>query len=179
MLVKHSGEPLELKNMGRVWRCNWHIWGDFRTWQLSARARPTWFLQILILELCPHTAWGLCLEMLTYLSTGIRDLGFPCGSAGKKSACNVGDLGLIPGLGRSPGEGKGYPLQYSILENPMDYRAHGFVKSQTWPSVLCTLETCSKRRNLHPWETVISNLSLTVSSLVWSCSTSGTHWITI
>jgi len=37
-------------------------------------------------------------------------LGFPCGSAGKESACNVGDLGLIPGLGRSPGEGKGYPL---------------------------------------------------------------------
>ena len=40
-------------------------------------------------------------------------LGFPCGSAGKESACNAGDLGLIPGLGRSPGEGKGYPLQYS------------------------------------------------------------------
>ena len=40
-------------------------------------------------------------------------LGFSCGSAGKESACNVGDLGSIPGLGRSPGEGKGYPLQYS------------------------------------------------------------------
>ena len=47
-------------------------------------------------------------------------LGFPCGSAGQESACNVGDLGLIPGLGRSPGEGKGYPLQYSSLENSMD-----------------------------------------------------------
>ena len=46
--------------------------------------------------------------------------GFPCGSAGKKSACSVGDLGSFPGLGRSPGEGKGYPLQYSGLENPMD-----------------------------------------------------------
>ena len=44
----------------------------------------------------------------------------PCGSAGKESACNVGDLGSIPGLGRSPGEGKGYPLQYSGLENSMD-----------------------------------------------------------
>jgi len=42
-------------------------------------------------------------------------LGFPCGSAGKESACNEGDLSLIPGLGRSPGEGKGYPLQYSGL----------------------------------------------------------------
>ena len=47
-------------------------------------------------------------------------LGFPCGSADKESACNEGDLGSIPGLGRSPGEGKGYPLQYSGLENSMD-----------------------------------------------------------
>jgi len=48
------------------------------------------------------------------------NLGFPCSSVGKESACSVGDLGLIPGLGRFPGEGKGYPLQYSGLENPMD-----------------------------------------------------------
>ena len=47
-------------------------------------------------------------------------LGFPGGSDGKESACNVGDLGSIPELGRSPGEGKGYPLQYSGLENSMD-----------------------------------------------------------
>ena len=46
--------------------------------------------------------------------------GFLCGSAGKESTRNVGDLGSIPGLGRSPGEGKGYPLQYSGLENSMD-----------------------------------------------------------
>ena len=45
---------------------------------------------------------------------------FPGGSAGKESACNAGDLGSNPGLGRSPGEGKGYPLQYSGLENSMD-----------------------------------------------------------
>ena len=45
---------------------------------------------------------------------------FPGGSDGKASACNVGDLGLIPGLGRSPEEGNGNPLQYSCLENPMD-----------------------------------------------------------
>ena len=50
---------------------------------------------------------------------------FPCGSAGKKSTCNAGDLHLIPGLGRSPGEGKGYPLQYSGLENSMDRTVHG------------------------------------------------------
>ena len=48
-------------------------------------------------------------------------LGFPCGSAGKESACNVEDLGLIPGLGRSPGDGNGYPLQHYGLENSMDY----------------------------------------------------------
>ena len=55
----------------------------------------------------------------------------PCGSAGKESTCNVGDLGSIPGLGRSPGEGKGYPLQYSGLENSMDYTVHGVTKSRT------------------------------------------------
>ena len=58
-------------------------------------------------------------------------LGFPCGSAGKESACNVGDLGSIPGLGRYPGEGKGYPLQYSELENSMDCIVHGVAKSRT------------------------------------------------
>ena len=78
-------------------------------------------------------------------------MGFPAGSASKDSPCNVGDLGLIPGLGRSPGEGKGYPLQYSdlenstvhgtplqysCLENPMDGGAweaavHGVAKSRT------------------------------------------------
>ena len=46
--------------------------------------------------------------------------GFPGGSDGKESAGNTGDLGLTPGLGRSPGEGNGNPLQYSCLENPMD-----------------------------------------------------------
>ena len=51
--------------------------------------------------------------------------GFLGGSDGKESACNVGDLGLIPGLGRSPGEGNGYPLQYSCLENSMDRGAWG------------------------------------------------------
>ena len=52
-------------------------------------------------------------------------MGFPDSSVGKESACNVGDLGLIPRLERSPGEGKGYPLQYSGLENSMDSIVHG------------------------------------------------------
>ena len=47
-------------------------------------------------------------------------MGFPCVSAGKESACNTGDLGSVPGLGRSLGEGKDYPLQYSDVENSMD-----------------------------------------------------------
>ena len=61
-------------------------------------------------------------------------MGFPCGSAGKESACNAGGLGLIPGLGRFPGEGKGYPLQYSGLENSMDHIVLGVAKRQTWLS---------------------------------------------
>ena len=58
-------------------------------------------------------------------------MGFPSGSSGKESACNAGDLGLIPGLGRSPGEGNGYPLQYSDLKNSMDSLVHGVAKSWT------------------------------------------------
>ena len=57
--------------------------------------------------------------------------GFPDGSAGKESACNVGDLGSIPGLGRSPGEGDGYPLQYSGLETSTGCVDHGVTKNWT------------------------------------------------
>ena len=52
-------------------------------------------------------------------------------SAGKESACNVGDLVSVPGLGRFPGEGNSYPLQYSGLGNSMDFRFHGVTKNQT------------------------------------------------
>ena len=62
--------------------------------------------------------------------------GFPSGTDGKECTCNAGDLGSIPGLGRSPGDGNGYLLQYSGLENSMDRRTwqatvHGVTKSQT------------------------------------------------
>ena len=63
--------------------------------------------------------------------TSLLKSGFPGSSAGKESACNVGDLGSIPGLGRSPGEGKGYPLQYCGLENSMDCIVHGVTESDT------------------------------------------------
>ena len=58
-------------------------------------------------------------------------LGFPSSSDDKESAFNVGDLGLIPGLGRSFGEGKGYLLQNSVLQNSMDCIVHGVAKSRT------------------------------------------------
>ena len=63
-------------------------------------------------------------------------MGFPGGSDGKESACNTGDLGSIPGAGRFPGEGNGYPLQYSCMKNSMDQEVwwatvQGITKSQT------------------------------------------------
>ena len=68
---------------------------------------------------------------------GKLQMGFPAGSEGKESTCNAGDPGSIPGSGRPPGEGNGYPLQYSCLENPMDQRSlaratvHGVEKNWT------------------------------------------------
>ena len=59
----------------------------------------------------------------------MRATGFLCGSASKESTRNVGDLGSIPGLGRSAGERKGYPFQYSGLENSMDCIVHGVAES--------------------------------------------------
>ena len=60
-----------------------------------------------------------------------NEFGFPCGSAGKESTCNTGDLDSFPKLGRSPGDGKGYPLQHAGLENSMDSRVHVVAKSRT------------------------------------------------
>ena len=78
------------------------------------------------------TSWaGATLPRLRLPFPGHLVGGFPDGSVGKGSVCNVGDLGLIPGLGRSPGEEKGYPLQYSGLENSMDCTVHGVAKSRT------------------------------------------------
>ena len=73
-------------------------------------------------DIMPSQASQLLIILLKRLE------GFPCGSTGKESACNEGGLGLIPELGRSPGEGKGYLLQFSGLENSMDY---GVTKSWT------------------------------------------------
>ena len=62
---------------------------------------------------------------MMFLKIDIQIMGFPCGSAGKESICNVEDLDSIPGLERFPGEQNGYPLQYSGLENSMDCIVHG------------------------------------------------------
>ena len=79
-------------------------------------------------------------------------MGFPGGSDSKESACHTGDVGLIPGLGRSPGEGNGNPLQYSCLENPLDRGAwqaivHRVAKSQTRLKQLSTM-VCELNINL-------------------------------
>ena len=66
------------------------------------------------------------LIVYTYL---LFNLGLPCGSAATKPTCNIGDLDLIPELGRPPGEGKGYPFQHCDLENSMDYIVHGVTES--------------------------------------------------
>ena len=75
-------------------------------------------------------------------------LGFPGSSDGKESACNAGHLGSIPGLGRSPGEGHGNPIQYSSLENPMerslaDNRPRGHKESDTTDRLTVSLLKCT------------------------------------
>ena len=100
------------------------------------------------------------------------NLGFPYGSAGKESACSMGDLGSIPGLGRSPEEGKGYPLWYSGLENFMDCIVHGvqrlrydwatFTHSLNWSSGLDTT-SISNNRKFHR----VSQFVRTVSWTLW------------
>ena len=82
--------------------------------------------------------------------------GFSSGSAGKESACSAEDVGSIPGLGRSPGKGKGYPLQYSGLENSMDYSPWGCKESDTtaWLSPsLCVCVHLLVNKTLNRWET--------------------------
>ena len=103
--------------------CPWHYqgnWEDFNELQKKKKKRKS-----------KEEASSYCLIFLESVLKGSLDRvcflcgldvckGFPVGSDGKKSACNAGDLGSIPGLGRLLGEGNGYPLQYSCLENSMD-----------------------------------------------------------
>ena len=96
-------------------------------------------------------------------------LGFLCGSTGKESACNAGDLGLIPGLGSSAGEGKGLPLQHCGVENSMDCIIHGATKGQTHMSQL-SLSSLAQALCPKSWvrsveETRSSYLAKSVSSV--------------
>ena len=97
-----------------------------------------WCLKNCLSPFCRAEAWilvekaGSRVKLAEFKSWLFHLLGFPCGSAGKQSACNAGDLGSIPGLERCPGEGKAYPLHYSGLENSKHCIVHGVTKSQTW-----------------------------------------------
>ena len=93
-----------------------------RLWSIGSKSRNSWLVNI-------HLVNNFLTGSVGKGSVWI--LGFPCGSAGKESICNAGNLGSIPGLGRSCEERKDYPLQYSGLENSMDCVVHGFTKSQT------------------------------------------------
>ena len=92
--------------------------------------------------------------------------GFPCGLAGKVSACNEGDLGSIPGLGRSPGERKGYPLQYSGLENSMDCSPRGHKELDRTEQLSLPLFTFCIEGTLPipivtvKWDTIFSSVSV-------------------
>ena len=114
------------------------------------------FLPVILIPACASSSTALHMMYSAYI------LCFPGGSEVKASACNAGDLGLIPGLGRSPGEGNGNPLQYSCLENPMDGGAwwatvHGVAKSQTRLSDF-TYSLCNNKQgdNAQPWRTPFS-----------------------
>ena len=93
----------------------------------------------------PGDPWWAAVSGITQSRTRLKRLS-------SSSSSNVGDLGLIPGLGRSPGEGKGYPLQYCGLENSMDYIVHGVTKSQTRLNNL-SLGIRSMRQRFSVWIT--------------------------
>ena len=111
--------------------CNHLLWGQQRP-----APQPRCFLPFR--WTCLYS-WAVARYFANIKGVTYSQRGFPGGSEGKESACSTGDLGLIPGLGRSPGEGNGYPLQYSCLGNPLNREAwrapvHGVAKRQLCPS---------------------------------------------
>ena len=129
-LLKHR----EHSHPGRVPAAHWAS-GQYCVW---------WPLQKILVTYkhCRHSSF-ICQQFLHRKKESLLSITVNCDSSmqawtphktgltGKECACNVGDLGLIPGLGRSPGEGKGYPLQYSGLQNSMDCIVHGVTESDT------------------------------------------------
>ena len=104
---------------------------QLRTCAPSSPAHPPLHLELFTILLLGTYAY---ITVFQLLNVSLKR--FPHSSVGKESACNAGDANLIPGSRRSPGEGKGYPLQYSGLENSMDCIAHGVTKSRTRLSAL-------------------------------------------
>ena len=105
-------------------RCIWDpnsVWRNLN--RLFGQASDSWIIRLL-----PSQSPGVFPQLIM---SSLVLLGFAGGSACKESARNAEDLGSIPGLGKSPGERKGYPLQYAGLDNFMDCIAHGVAKSQT------------------------------------------------
>ena len=113
-ILVDSGACFTIVQLSWLWKAE----VGSKTWALPSSSQSMWSWILAV----PGRSW-------TWLLCG--HVGFPGGSAGKESACNAGDLGSIPGLRRSPGEGNGYPLQYSGLENSMDYIVHAVTKSRT------------------------------------------------
>ena len=117
----YTQKHFEYKPMTQIlsWVVANNFWASNTTWYFDCKT---------------HIKLSLKNQHVGFVNAFSNTKGFPCGSAGQESACNGGDLGSIPGLGRSPGEGKGYPLQYSSQENSMDCIIHGVAKSWTWLS---------------------------------------------
>ena len=139
--LSHQGSPIILKwvacpfSSGSSWPRSWirvsciaggffTCWASLLTWYWIQEMLKIGFKKYIEKTLlCRRPQFNSWVRKIPWrrdrLPTSVF-LGFPCGSAGKESACNVGDLDSNPGLGRSLGEGKGYPLQYSGLENSTD-----------------------------------------------------------
>ena len=145
---------------------------------LSSKAR-IWQVSLDILLLIKESIFYLLLysQPEIFIVESSKFGGFPDISAGKESTCNAGGLGSIPGLRRSPEEGKGYPLQYSGLENSTDCTVRGITKSQTWLSDFHFTSLPSKFRGfsqgkcimsclplMRPWYLPVSSLSLALQS---------------
>ena len=112
MKVKEESEKVGLKL--NIQKTKIMASGPITSWQIDGETVET---------MADFVFWGSKITADGDCSHEIKKCGFPGGSEVKVSASNVGDQGLIPGLGRSPGEGNGNPLQYSCLENPMDGEA--------------------------------------------------------
>ena len=130
----------DIRNHDSYFIWTWHCYQELMEKILLVRS---WQLRIFMIFLCRwrNQQQTLPQSCLTWSSTQLKNSmlpeqnwGFPGGSAGKESACNAGDLGLIPGLGRYPGKRNSYPLQYSGLKNSIHCTVHVVAKSQTRPS---------------------------------------------